>query len=79
LSESENNKDFSLNERSLFEKEKVLGSNPIPRTMFLVEPSSMSVEKIFWGQTELELVVVWALFLVLLVFLVLFSVYLYVV
>jgi len=47
--------------------------------MFLVEPSSMSVEKIFWGQTELELVVVWALFLVLLVFLVLFGVYLYVV
>jgi len=32
LSESENNKDFSLNERSLFEKEKVLGSNPTPRT-----------------------------------------------
>jgi len=34
LSESENNKDFSLNERSLFEKEKVLGSNPTPRTTY---------------------------------------------
>jgi len=32
LSESENNKEFSLSEGSLLEKEKVLGSNPAPST-----------------------------------------------
>lgn len=32
MSESENNKEFSLSEGSLLEKEKVLGSNPAPST-----------------------------------------------
>jgi len=47
LSESENNKEFSLSEGSLLPKEKVLGSNPAPSTKKEIAPAGIQLEILF--------------------------------